>query len=280
MKGEQYFVTMRDGIEIHVNVIEKGHDKWCIATHGIGEHLGRNSFVPEQLSSTYNILQYDLRGHGLSMGDPAFVDEFNDFILDLDEIIGHLKSRYRMKNYVLFGHSMGALITANYMQNNARDSFYPESVFLSAPPIELPGFLGSVVSKVPQSIVSILSINPLSLKIPGLIDLEYLSHKLDTARLYSEDNKNHMSLHSKLLFEMIKCSKETFSKKLDIKCPGFVIVGSGDKVVSAKAIEKYFTEVEPAFKLEIVPGGYHELHNEIEKYKKPYIKFLKEALLS
>lgn len=280
MKGEQYFVTMRDGTELHVNVVEKGHDKWLIATHGIGEHLGRNGFIPEHLCSTYNILQYDLRGHGLSMGDPAFVEDFNDFILDLDEVIGHLKSRYRMEKYTLFGHSMGALITASYMQKNARDSFYPESVFLSAPPIELPGFLGSIVSKVPQSIISALSVNPISVKIPGLVDLEQLSHNLDTARLYSEDSKNHMSLHSKLLLEMVKCSKETFSKKIDMKCPGFVVVGTGDNVVSAKAIEEYFSKIETGFKLKVISGGYHELHNEIDKYKKPYLEFLKESLMS
>ena len=278
MKGEQYFVTMRDGVEIHVNVVEKGHDKWLIATHGIGEHLGRNGFIADQLCSSYNILQYDLRGHGLSMGDPAFVEEFNDFVLDLDEIIGHLKSRYRMEKYALFGHSMGALITARYMQKNVRENFYPQAVFLSAPPVELPGALGSIVSKIPHSIISALSLNPLSLKIPGLIDLDHLSHNLDTARLYSEDSKNHMSLHSKLLFEMIKCSKETFSEKIDMKCPGFIVVGTADSIVSAKAVENYFSNIETGFSLRIILGGYHELHNEIEKYKKPYLDFLKESL--
>jgi alpha-beta hydrolase superfamily lysophospholipase len=65
-----------------------------------------------------------------------------------------------------------------------------------------------------------------------------------------------------------------------MKCPGFVIVGSSDLIVSAKAIEDYFSNVETGFKMKVITGGYHELHNEIEKYKRPYLEFLKESLAS
>lgn len=280
MKGEQHFIELRDGIELHLNVLEKGHSRWLIATHGIGEHLGRHEFLIEQLSGQYNILRYDLRGHGLSTGDPAYVEDFQHFILDLDEVIGFAKKRYRMENYVLFGHSMGALIVGSYMQNIARSSFYPNKVFLSSPPIELPGVLGKIVSLSSYSVINFLSMSPVSLRLDGLVDVSVLSHNGDVGRRYVEDQRNHMSLHSKLLFELVKCSKETFSKPLGIECPSFVVVGDEDKVVSHPAIEDYFSKVDTSFELKVFKEGYHELHNEIERIRSPYFAFLKESLSS
>lgn len=41
---------------------------------------------------------------------------------------------------------------------------------------------------------------------------------------------------------------------------------------------KYFTEVEKNAQLKVFEGGYHELHNEIEKYRQPYINYLRQSL--
>lgn len=278
MQGEQHFIEMRDGIELHLNVSEKGHQKWLIATHGIGEHFGRQGFLLDQLSASYNIIRYDLRGHGLSTGDPAYIDDFQDFILDLDEVIGFAKKRYRVEDYSLFGHSMGALITSSYLQNKARKSFYPTKVFLSAPPVELPGLLGNIVAHTSSRLIGLLTMSPLSLRLSGLVNVSDLSHSKVIGEQYLEDQRNHLGLHSKLLFEMIKCSKETFSKPINPHCPCFVIAGSEDNIVSCEAIKKYFEEVETSFTVKIVEGGYHELHHEIEKLRNPYFEFLKTSL--
>jgi len=234
MKGEQYFITMRDGVELNITVEEKGHDKWLISTHGIGEYSGRYNFLSEELGTQYNIVRYDLRGHGLSMGEPAFIGDFSDFVSDLDEVIGHIKNRYRMSHYSLFGHSMGALITAAFMNELARESFYPQRV----------------------------------------LDL---SHNLDIASEYKNDSKNHLSLHSKLIFEMIRYSRKTFETSLNITCPAFLVVGDADAITSCAAIEE-FTKKDKSFELKVILGGRHELHNETERYRAPYISFLKKSL--
>ena len=113
-----------------------------------------------------------------------------------------------------------------------------------------------------------------------LFDLKTLSHDLNVAKNYEEDSKNHLALHSKLLIELVKCSRETYSKPLNIKCPAYVVVGTGDEIVCAKALEDYFTNIEKSFTLKKVEDGYHELHNEIDKYREPYLEFLKDSLIS
>ena len=47
--------------------------------------------------------------------------------------------------------------------------------------------------------------------------------------------------------------------------------------ISKDAIS-YFTEIDKSFKLTVIDGAYHEIHNEIEKYRKPYFDYLKNIM--
>lgn len=280
MKGEQLFIKMRDDIELHSEVVEKGHDQWLIITHGIGEHLGRHSYFMDLFSSQFNLFFYDLRGHGLSMGESAHINDFQDFILDLSEVLGYLKKRYRMQRFCLFGHSMGALITASFMQNMVSAETYPERVFLSSPPVSFGGPLGPVIRSSPRILFSSLAACPLSAKLGGLVDLNYLSHDPRVKEAYKKDSKNHMKLHSKLLLEMVKCSGETFCRPIGPRCPSFVSVGSEDNIVHPSSLVDYFENIEKSFELKVIDGAFHEVHNEIEKYRTIYFNFLKLSLCS
>lgn len=278
MKGEQHFIKMRDEVELHSEIYEKGHQKWLIVTHGIGEHLERHKYIKELFGSQFNLFFYDLRGHGLSMGEDAYIHDFQDFILDLDQIIAYLRNRYRMEKFSLFGHSMGALITASFMQRQVKPDYYPTCIYLSSPPVGFGGPLGPVISWSPNSIFSALAKSPLSVRLSGLVDLNNLSHNPHIKENYINDSKNHMSLHTKLLLEMVKCSGETFSKPIKPACPAFVSVGSEDQIVNPKALEDYFSTIEKSFQFKVVDGAFHEVHNEIEKYRVPYFEFLKGSL--
>ncbi len=278
MNGEQHFFKMRDGVELHVDIRERGHDEWLIVTHGIGEHLKRHLYINDLFSGRYNIVFYDLRGHGLSTGEDAYVADFNDFILDLEELLGVLRKRFRMESYVLFGHSMGALITSRFLQIKAQREFYPRKVFINAPPVGFSGVAGQVASWAPFALIDGLTKLPGSLKVGGLVDLNYLSHDPMIKKEYVDDELNHQKLHSKLAFELAKCSHETFSRPINPHCPAFVSVGSKDRIVSYSQLVSYFQVIEKNFDLQVIDGAYHEIHNEIEKYRAPYFKHLKASL--
>ena len=274
--SEQKYLIMRDGVELHSEFSERGGPIWIIATHGIGEHLGRHSYLKELFGHEFNIFQYDLRGHGRSRGERAYIDDFSVFTKDLDEIIYFLKKKYRMKRYILFGHSMGSLITANYMQNTCNSKFYPEKVILSAPPVGFPGALGNIVKFAPFKLIDKLASIPYSANISGLVDLNALSHDPRVAENYKKDELCSMKYHSKLLLELAKTSLDVFSRPLRIKCTATCIYGTGDKVVSPEAIEHYFTHIDKSFKVKKIVNAKHEIHNEISKYRTKYFDFLKE----
>ncbi len=275
---DRKFLQMRDGTELSVQIKEIGSPVWIIAVHGIGEHLGRHKYIPELFGHDFNIFQFDLRGHGRSMGRRAWVQDFDIYMHDLQEIVKFLNEKYRMQRYILFGHSMGALIASSFMQNFAENSLYPERFIINAPPCGGAGLLGHVIKLLPQSFFKGACDLPFTMPIGGLVDMNYFSHDPRTKDEYIKDELNSLKIESKLLFELMKTGLDTFSRPLRSTCANFVSVGSDDKVIGKDDLIKYFSEVDKSFKLTVFDGAYHEIHNEIEKYRKPYFDYLKTTI--
>lgn len=279
MINDRKMIEMSDGIKIHCDIHESGHKWWIIASHGAGEHLDRHEYLSTLFNADFNVLKYDLRGHGKSEGKRAYVSEFTRFFVDLDEVINYLRVEYKMENYALFGHSMGGLITAGYLQNYAKRDFYPGLVFFNAPPAGYSGFLGKLVDILPTSAIESVTCLP-SIPLSGLVDLKYLSHDPRVRDAYVKDELVSLSLHTHLLFGMIAMSKQVFSKGIEARCPTFCTGGTEDKIVNIPMLKKYFEKVEKKIEYLEFEGAYHEIHNEIEKYRKPYLDYLKECMMT
>jgi alpha-beta hydrolase superfamily lysophospholipase len=280
-------IKMKDGTQLFCKVREAGKKAWLIVSHGLGEHLGRHEYILDLFKSDFNLFFYDLRGHGRSEGSRGDIKEFSNYTDDLREVLYFLKSEYNMGQYILFGHSMGALITASYVQNYAnkyekkdleQGLQYPMAVFLSAPPVSVLGSVGKVVELLPFWLTGGLAGLPYSLRLGGTVDTGGLSHSPKVKEEFEKDKLNLKKLHTRLLLSLVHATKETFARPIRPKCPTFVAAGSGDKVICFPALKSYFSTVEKSILLKVVEGGRHELHNEIEKYKKPYLKFLEKSL--
>lgn len=277
MNNEYRDIISYDGTVIKCLIRETGSLKWLIVTHGLGEHLSRHEHILKLFSSYYNIALYDLRGHGQSGGKRAWVENFDDYSKDLQSILDFLKKEFSMKSFVLMGHSMGGLITANYLQNMANKDFYPEKVFLSSPAVAGGGHLGKIFSFAPISLFHLLVRCP-TIQLQGVLDLRKLSHDSRVYENYIKDEFNQLKIHSKLFFELLKTARDVFSRPLRAECPLYVAIGSEDELVNPEILINYFTNVEKSAQLKVIEGGYHELHNDIEKYRKPYLNFLRLSL--
>lgn len=277
MNNEYRDIISFDGTLLKCLIRETGSNKWLIVTHGLGEHLGRHEFILKLFSANYNIAIYDLRGHGRSGGKRAWVNDFHDFMKDLQSVIDFLKKDFSMTNYTLFGHSMGGLVTAAYLQNMASKDFYPDKVFLSSPAVAGPGVMGQAFALAPKILFDGLTKVP-TLPLQGILDLKKLSHDSRIYESYIKDELVQLKVHSKLFFEILKMGREVFSRPLRAECPLFVSIGTEDALVHPKLLINYFRDVEKSAQLKIIDGGYHELHNEVEKYRKPYLNFLRQSL--
>jgi acylglycerol lipase len=287
MRFVDKLIPTYDQERLHLSVAELNHPVWLVFTHGIGEYSGRYQQLAQFLGQYFNVCIYDLRGHGRSSGERAYVNDFFDFSRDLNTVLLHLQESYKMKSFILYGHSMGGLITSEFMQNYHRmtnacivpGSFYPQLVFLSSPAVLPAGWLGKLVKNMPLVWWKALAQKKIHFSLSGLIDLFYLSHDYRVFEEYMKDPLNNKKLSLKLLLEVVVHAREVFQKPLSLSCPLHCVAGTEDHLVSYPAIAHYFQTVEPHGFLHVVPNGYHELHNEVERYRRPYLDVLKSVLL-
>ncbi|MDH4467551.1 MAG: alpha/beta fold hydrolase [Bacteriovoracaceae bacterium] len=287
MRFVDKLVPSFDQERLHLSIAELGHPVWLVLTHGIGEYSGRYHQLSQFLCQYFNVCIYDLRGHGRSSGERAYVNDFFDFSRDLNTVLAHLKENFKMKNFILYGHSMGGLITSEFMQNYhliegnviIPGEFYPQLVFLSAPAVAPAGWLGKIVQNLPLSWWKALSNKNIHFSLSGLLDLFYLSHDYRVFEEYMKDPLNNMKLSVKLLLEVVVHSKQVYQKSLRVQCPLHCIAGTEDRLISYSSIAHYFQTIEPHGVLHVIPNGYHELHNEVDRYRRPYLEILKSVLL-
>lgn len=271
-------IKLRDGSTLSAYVIENGSPSWIVVTHGLGEHAGRHDYFTKLFGQYFNICLYDLRGHGRSDGARADIDNFKDYTEDLDEVLNYLEDKFSMERFNLFGHSLGGLITASYMQNTVKKTRYPEKVFLSAPASAGSGALGTIFSVTPLKFMGMLSSMSLSVSLKGMIDTTKLSHDPRVYDAYVADKLCSVAIPTKTFFKILYEARKVFSRPLRIECELYCAVGTGDVVVDSETTINYFKTIEKNAQLETIEGGYHELHNEIEKYQAPYFKFLIESI--
>jgi len=87
-----------------------------ILVHGLAEHKGRyDDFIQQLNGSGMSVFAVDLRGHGESAGRRGDIKTFSDYLDDLHFFVSHIKEKYPELKLVLFGHSLGGLISSSYV---------------------------------------------------------------------------------------------------------------------------------------------------------------------
>lgn len=275
MKSENFFLKTRDGSQIFCRNFYSNKKKTIIVLHGIAEHSGRHLYLTDLLANHYNIVFCDLRGHGRSQGLKGHIDDFSLYLDDLEDLIIYLRQVQKMDKYLFFAHSMGALIVWAFLRRRSFN-FKPTKVFLCSPPVLVPGRFGKLL---PSSLLKALLLIPFNIWLPRPFSIKTLSHDPKNEQRIICDELCFSSFSKQLLVGLAKCSQENFSNYFKPDCPVCVVTGTEDKVVYSANVVKYFKNCGTLVKVRSIKGAYHELHNEIEKYRKPYFKFVCEFFL-
>lgn len=84
-----------------------------VLVHGYAEHSGRYAYAGAALARRgYAVHALDLRGHGRSDGDRAYVRSFAEYMVDVRAFLARVNGRADGRPVFLLGHSMGATIVA------------------------------------------------------------------------------------------------------------------------------------------------------------------------
>jgi alpha-beta hydrolase superfamily lysophospholipase len=230
--------------------------------HGLGEYSERyvwqyNQLIPKLVAKGFNVYAIDLPGHGESVGERGLVD-LNDALMH------HLAARTAIEGElptVLFGHSLGGLVTAASLVANPTGVV---AAVLSSSAMQSP-------SKAWERILSkvVTAINPsgdMPLPRPGE---EALTRDLELLKLIAADDRMYHGKARNLVAKtVLELSDFVWSKIDSWQTPTLII--HGDKDLSTNHLQSIaLMDAIPAKDktLKIYPGGFHELLNDLEKDK-------------
>jgi len=227
-----------------------------LLVHGLVEHSGRymnmvNYFVPK----SYAVYGFDHIGHGKSPGQRTHINQFKDFTDNIKIYFDHIQSWHNGLPIVLFGHSMGGLISANYLLDYQDEL---AAAVLSGPPLILPDIvsrtLGGLIAKfVPW--MGLIQINPNDVCRDQAVVQEYIDDPL----VYNG------RISAKLLSEIVKGMQRINDEAHMIHLPLCIVHGGADKLADPAGAQMLFDRVRSKQKfIQIYDGLYHEVLNEPE----------------
>jgi acylglycerol lipase len=228
-----------------------------IIVHGLGEQSGRYVHVGRFfLQRGFNVIAFDIRGHGHSLGTPCFIKSYDELVADVSEVVDQFKS----ERTFIFGHSWGGQVVLWTVQHCALPL---SGIIVSAPWLKLafdpPHWqvaLGRFLNdKLP------------GIRFPSKLDWTKLSH--DKAHLDSlEDiDLGHHFVTVRMYFETVKTG-EAITASPAVNLPIFMVNGSEDQVTSLPVNRSFFDALSaPSKTFKLYPGMRHELHNETDRIK-------------
>ena len=228
-----------------------------IITHGIAEHSGRYQEITEKLNlAGFNVVRYDLRGHGQSQGKRGALKSFNQMIDDLHGLVLEERKKSDHKIFIL-GHSMGGLIVNMYAVKY-KDI---DGVISSAAPTY---FIKDVL---PFRIIGYKWLGFLSKKTNFADD--QLSRIKEVEDAYINDPLNLKKFYFSLAGNMFVSGVRYFNKRIDqYQAPILIIHGENDKIVPKSFSERLYKLIpHDQKKLIIYKDGYHETFNDLDREK-------------
>jgi len=125
-----------DNEKLYLKIYKVDNPKGAIQiVHGMMEHQERyRDFAHFLNQNGYTVITSDLRGHGSNCTELGFFKNkygYKALIKDQIEITNYIKNELKIQNVILFGHSMGSIITRNVIKTSSQEY---EKVILSGFP--------------------------------------------------------------------------------------------------------------------------------------------------
>ncbi|MBL7067548.1 MAG: alpha/beta hydrolase [Candidatus Marinimicrobia bacterium] len=231
-----------------------------LLVHGLGEHSSRYAHVAEFLTSkNIGIETFDLRGHGKSDGARAFVRSFDEYLQDVEIFYSRVLGRHPDLPLFIYGHSMGATISALYVITRNPDI---NGVLLS-------GILLKIGDDIPPILIKMSSI--IGKYAPKMkttkLDANSLSRDPKIVENYDNDPLNYRAgIPARTGLELLTAMRRIQVQMEKITLPIMIMHGSCDKITNPDgSIDLYEAVASNDKTLKMYNGFYHEIHNEPEK---------------
>ncbi len=239
---------------------------WCtpnaranvLLTHGFAEYAERyvehyHQLVPKLNALGFDVYGWDVRGHGRSTGARGVADMH-------EAVADHRAARRALggKPLFLFGHSLGGLVTAASVAEDASDV---AGVVLSAPallitaPAHLRAIAGLVAAFAPGA------------RLAPPLDADSLSRIPEEVAAYRNDAMvSDPRVPAKTGATAIAVSEQAWARYPQWRTPVLVLHGEQDRATDPEGSKRFAAMIPAADKqLVLYPEGRHELLNDLDR---------------
>ena len=263
-RNEGYFKGYKNESLFFQSWEKKNPELTIIITHGMGEHSESyirliNHFAPSNIS----FIAWDLRGHGRSDGKRGYVDNFNDFVYDMEIFVNQAFQTYSFQTpVVLLGHSMGGLIQTKFLLANPSKNTIKAQV-LSAP---LFGF-SLPVPAIKDKAARFLNATFPKVTLGNEIENSMLTRDSAVVAEFEKDHLRHTLISSGIYLGMMESFEMVSSRAKEITLPTILQIAEADPVVSTPRAKEFFEQISSPIKRIIIygDGARHENYNDTHR---------------
>ena len=300
MSYEEIIIPGRDLYSLAVRVYDVPNPKAVVkCIHGMEEHQGRYQPFAEFLNKHgYAVVTADLRGHGKNAPKLSHIADKNGHKLLIEDekvIKEYIQKRYPGVPLILFGHSMGTIISRALLQSDSKDF---TKVVLSGYPNPMPvgaigGFLSSTIGlfkgrKGYSKMLTNMVLGPFNKALENpKTPLDWLSYNEANVIAYDKDPLcgEEFTIGSyNALFHLVGAINSVGKyKNVNVDCPILLISGEDDPCTSGEKGRKASLDrlQKAGFKnieVETIKGMRHEILNETgkEQVYEDILKFLEK----
>ena len=279
--------SKQDGLELELAIMEPSSNPIGIVqlVHGMSEHKERYyDFMNYLAQNGYICAIHDHRGHGASLKDPShlgyfYTEDSSVIVDDAYQVTEYLKERYPSLSISIFSHSMGTLVSRNYLKKYDHEL---EKIVLCGPPTEnkLAGFavfLAKISSIFygkykPNKFLNALSVGQYSKGYER--QLGWICSNPDTVQAYEADPLCGFIFTTNAFINLFKLLESAYNgrdwrpKNVDLAI--FLIAGEDDPVIQGKekfkGLERFLKSLGyKNIKSKLYKGMRHEILNERDK---------------
>lgn len=234
-----------------------------LIVHGFGEHSGRYEAMARWLAERgRRVHAYDQMGHGLSSGARGHVTQFEDYLDDLEFMLGRVSALPNDPLPVLVGHSLGGLIAATLACERAPAI---SRLVLSGPALAL----GGDVSRGRVAAARLLRRFVPRFSMEAGLDPDALSRDPEVVRGYREDPWVHGRMSASLAVGMMERQATTSTSAGEVLVPTLLMHGESDALCPVDRSRIFFEGLSEGVasrsEIRTYPGLRHEIFNEPER---------------
>jgi alpha-beta hydrolase superfamily lysophospholipase len=235
--------------------------------HGLGGHSGTfGRIVNYLIAKNFAIYGFDLRGHGRSPGQRAYINTWSEFREDLQAFLSLIETHEPDCPIFLLGHSLGAVIVLDYVLRSRQEYFEAiapknlQGIIISAPALGRVGvpawrlILGWLLSRLCPRF-----------SLDTGIDLAVISREPEILKAYESDPLMHSKGTARLATEFFITLAWVKAHLSNLQVPILILQGGADRVTFPESTRNFFEQITFSDKeLREYPESYHEIYNDLD----------------